>query len=119
MNGMSQSLSQTSGTILGQFMQIPPTITIRPGNRVKVFLTQDLLLPAYSNHTISPNFCVLTAHQREVSQPLLSQHLRVLRDAGMVTTTRVGTEITYRLADDRIAHLVEDAIHHASRAGTA
>jgi len=56
MNGMSQSLSQTSGTILSQFMQIPPTITIRPGNRVKVFLTQDLLLPAYSNHTISPNF---------------------------------------------------------------
>jgi len=56
MNGMSQSLSQTSGTILSQFMQIPPTITIRPGNRVKVFLTQDLLLPAYSNHTISPTF---------------------------------------------------------------
>jgi type IV secretion system protein VirB10 len=56
MNGMSQSLSQTSGSILSQFMQIPPTITIRPGNRVKVFLTQDLLLPAYSNHTISPNF---------------------------------------------------------------
>jgi type IV secretion system protein VirB10 len=55
-NGMSQSLSQTSGTMLSQFMQIPPTITIRPGNRVKVFLTQDLLLPAYSNHTISPNF---------------------------------------------------------------
>jgi len=56
MNGMSQSLSQTSGSILSQFMQIPPTITIRPGNRVKVFLTQDLLLPAYSNHTISPTF---------------------------------------------------------------
>jgi len=55
-NGMSQSLSQTSGTMLSQFMQIPPTITIRPGNRVKVFLTQDLLLPAYSNHTISPTF---------------------------------------------------------------
>jgi len=56
MNGMAQSLSQTSGSILSQFMQIPPTITIRPGNRVKVFLTQDLLLPAYSNHTISPTF---------------------------------------------------------------
>jgi type IV secretion system protein VirB10 len=55
-NGMAQSLSQTSGSILSQFMQIPPTITIRPGNRVKVFLTQDLLLPAYSNHTISPTF---------------------------------------------------------------
>jgi type IV secretion system protein TrbI len=31
-------------------LNIPPTITIREGHRVRVFLTQDLLLPAYSNH---------------------------------------------------------------------
>jgi type IV secretion system protein VirB10 len=37
-------------------MQIPPTITIRPGHRVKVFITQDMLLPAYSNHTINQAF---------------------------------------------------------------
>jgi type IV secretion system protein VirB10 len=37
-------------------MQIPPTITIREGHRVKVYFTQDLLLPAYSNHTIPPTF---------------------------------------------------------------
>jgi type IV secretion system protein VirB10 len=54
MNSTAQSLSTTSSGILSQFMQIPPTITIRPGNRVKVFLTQDLLLPAYTNHTINP-----------------------------------------------------------------
>jgi type IV secretion system protein VirB10 len=56
MNSTAQSLSTTSSGILSQFMQIPPTITIRPGNRVKVFLTQDLLLPAYTNHTINPTF---------------------------------------------------------------
>jgi len=55
-NGMASSISSTSGTILGQFMQIPPTITIRPGHRVKVFITQDMLLPAYSNHTINQAF---------------------------------------------------------------
>ncbi|MFZ0058583.1 MAG: metalloregulator ArsR/SmtB family transcription factor [Acidimicrobiales bacterium] len=57
----------------------------------------------------------LRAHDREVSQPLLSQHLKILRDAGLVITTRVGTEITYQLADDRIGHLVDDAMHHALR----
>jgi len=55
-NGVASSISSTSGTILGQFMQIPPTITIRPGHRVKVFFTQDMLLPAYSNHTINQAF---------------------------------------------------------------
>jgi hypothetical protein len=30
-------------------------ITIREGHRVKVYFTQDLLLPAYENHTVSPN----------------------------------------------------------------
>jgi type IV secretion system protein VirB10 len=55
-NGAASSISSASATILGQFMQIPPTITIRPGHRIKVFITQDLLLPAYSNHTINQTF---------------------------------------------------------------
>src|SRR4051795_13009651 len=32
-----------------------------------------------------------------VSQPTISQHLRVLRDAGLVTTRRRGTQICYSL----------------------
>jgi type IV secretory pathway VirB10-like protein len=55
-NGTAASVSQSATTILDRFMQIPPTITIREGNRVKVYFTQDLLLPAYSNHTIPPTF---------------------------------------------------------------
>ncbi len=50
---------------------------------------------------------------REVSQPLLSQHLKVLRDAGLVITTRRGTEITYQLADAHVGHIVNDTIRHA------
>jgi DNA-binding transcriptional ArsR family regulator len=61
----------------------------------------------------------LHRHDRDVSQPLLSQHLKVLRDAGLVTTTRVGTEITYQLTDDRVGHLVDDALQHASRGAGA
>jgi ArsR family transcriptional regulator len=35
-----------------------------------------------------------------VSQPTVSHHLRVLRQAGVVTTERRGTYIYYRLAPD-------------------
>jgi type IV secretion system protein VirB10 len=55
-NGAAGSVSQSATTILDRFMQIPPTITIREGHRVKVYFTQDLLLPAYPNHTIPQTF---------------------------------------------------------------
>jgi type IV secretion system protein TrbI len=55
-NGTAASVSQSATTILDRFMQIPPTITIREGHRVKVYFMQDLLLPAYSNHTIPQTF---------------------------------------------------------------
>jgi DNA-binding transcriptional ArsR family regulator len=35
-----------------------------------------------------------------VSQPTVSHHLKVLRDAGVVTTRRQGTYIYYRLSPD-------------------
>ena len=48
--GMASSLSQSSAGVLDRFINIPPTITIREGYRIKVYLTQDMLLPAYENH---------------------------------------------------------------------
>jgi type IV secretory pathway VirB10-like protein len=55
-NGTAASISQSAATILDRFIQIPPTITIREGHRLKVYFMQDILLPAYTNHTISPTF---------------------------------------------------------------
>jgi type IV secretion system protein VirB10 len=54
--GASASVSESATTILNRFIQIPPTITIREGHRVKVYFTQDMLLPAYSNHNIPQTF---------------------------------------------------------------
>jgi len=54
--GVASSLSQSATTVLDQFINIPPTITIREGHRVKVYISQDLLLPAYENHTIPGSF---------------------------------------------------------------
>jgi type IV secretion system protein VirB10 len=54
--GTASSVSQSATTVLDRFMQIPPTITIREGHRVKVYFTQDMLLPAYENHTIPQTY---------------------------------------------------------------
>ncbi|MDG4832678.1 metalloregulator ArsR/SmtB family transcription factor [Solwaraspora sp. WMMD1047] len=49
-------------------------------------------------------------------QPLVSQHLRVLRGAGVVRGSRRGREIAYALVDEHIAHIVADAVSHAGEA---
>ncbi len=51
-----------------------------------------------------------------VPQPLVSQHLRVLRGAGIVRGARRGREIAYSLVDEHIAHIVADAVSHAGEA---
>lgn len=47
-----------------------------------------------------------------LSQPLVSQHLRTLRQAGLVSATRRGKEAIYLVADDHISHVVGDALTH-------
>lgn len=49
-----------------------------------------------------------------VPQPLVSQHLKILKAAGVVTGERSGREVLYRLADHHLAHIVVDAVAHAS-----
>ena len=41
----------------------------------------------------------------DVSQPTISAHLKVLREAGLVTTRRQGTTICYTLVPDQLARL--------------
>ncbi len=48
-----------------------------------------------------------------VPQPLVSQHLKILKAAGVVTGERSGREVLYRLADHHLAHIVIDAVAHA------
>lgn len=55
---------------------------------------------------------------RPVSQSLMSQHLRVLRGAGLVTTERRGQEIAYRLVDRHVATIAAGALEHAGEPRT-
>lgn len=48
----------------------------------------------------------------DVTQPLMSQHLRVLRTANLIVGRRSGKEVRYSIADHHVTHIVLDAIAH-------
>jgi len=50
--GFGASTAQSSAQVLDKFLNVLPTITIREGHRVKVYLAGDLSLPAYPNHNM-------------------------------------------------------------------
>jgi ArsR family transcriptional regulator len=66
---------------------------------------------ALSDPTRIPLLYVLSEEPRNVTkltvelgvpQPTTSRHLKILRDRGLVQTTRQGTTVTYSLADERL-----------------
>ncbi|SEJ39013.1 ArsR/SmtB family transcription factor [Demequina mangrovi] len=57
--------------------------------------------------------CDLQEHL-DVSSTLLSYHLRILRDAGLVTTSRRGRWIDYALAPDASSRLTAALPAHVS-----
>jgi len=50
----------------------------------------------------------------DVPQPLVSQHLRILKAAGVVDGARSGREVLYRLVDHHLADIVLAAVTHAA-----
>ena len=53
--------------------------------------------------------CSVTELTNELAipQPTTSRHLKVLRDRGLVLTTRQGNSILYRLADQRLLQALD------------
>jgi DNA-binding transcriptional ArsR family regulator len=60
-----------------------------------------------------PRFVHELVDRLEMSQPLVSHHLRVLRGARLVGVERRGREAVYSLADQHVGHIVADAVHHS------
>lgn len=46
-------------------------------------------------------------NELEMPQPLVSRHLKVLRERGMVTTERRGTIVVYSLGDKRLVQALD------------
>ena len=59
------------------------------------------------------------AEDTGMSQPLVSQHLRTLRQAELATAQRQGREMIYRATDEHVAHVIEDALVHVHEPSAA
>jgi type IV secretory pathway VirB10-like protein len=53
--GFAQGTAQSAAQILDKFLNTMPTVTIREGHRVKVYLSGDLALPDYNNRKMPPD----------------------------------------------------------------
>jgi type IV secretion system protein VirB10 len=53
--GFGVGMANGSEHILDHFLNILPTVTIREGSRVKIYLSNDVLLPDYATHTMPSN----------------------------------------------------------------
>ena len=66
--------------------------------------TRILLLYALAEEPL--NVTELT-NELNIPQPTASRHLKVLRERGLVHTTRQGTTITYHLSDKRLIQALD------------
>jgi DNA-binding transcriptional ArsR family regulator len=48
-----------------------------------------------------------------LEQSAVSHQLRLLRNLGLVTGTRAGGSVVYRLYDNHVAQLLDEAVHHS------
>ena len=55
----------------------------------------------------SPRYVTELAEILAVSQPTVSRHLKVLRDRGLVTSTREGNTVHYALRDHRVIQALD------------
>lgn len=70
-----------------------------------------LLVLSHGRSTVT-NIVELTG----LSQPLVSQHLKLLRGLHLVSVQRSGREAIYSLKDDHVAHIILDAMEHSTEA---
>jgi ArsR family transcriptional regulator len=66
--------------------------------------TRLLLLYALSDQ---PRNVTELTQELNVLQPSVSRHLRVLRDGGLVRTTRQGSSVLYELTDRRVIEALD------------
>lgn len=84
-------------------------------DRMQYAVEAELFLKQFANKTRLMILCSLLDEEKSVtelldgvnvSQPVMSQHLALLREAKMVATRREGQTIYYRLSDERVQRLI-------------
>ncbi len=92
----------------------------RPGDRHGLDAASELLRALANPHRLAivlelgagPRCVHELVDALGISQPLASQHLRVLKAVHVVHSERRGREIAYSLGDDHVSHIVQDAVVH-------
>ena len=54
-NGISAQTGQEAEQILNHFLNRLPVITLKEGARARVYISRDILVPAYADHRVAPN----------------------------------------------------------------
>ena len=92
-----------------------------PAARISDYETVSALFKALANPVRAAIVHLLSDRERTVGQlvealglpqPLVSQHLRILRGARMVATRRQGQGVWYSICDQHVAHILGDAMKH-------
>jgi ArsR family transcriptional regulator, zinc-responsive transcriptional repressor len=91
----------------------PQTKAFEPAGELLKVLAAPARLAIVVELAEQPRFVHELVDRLGMSQPLVSQHLRVLRGARLVGVERRGREAAYSLADAHVAHIVADAVHHS------
>jgi len=81
-------------------------VTQLQANMCSAFTDPTRILIIYVLHEKPCNVTEL-ANLIGIPQPTASRHLKVLRDHGLVQTSRNGATITYSLVDDRLIQSLE------------
>jgi ArsR family transcriptional regulator len=55
----------------------------------------------------TPRYVSELAEALDIKQPTISHHLKILRERGLVSTTREGNAIRYEIRDDRIIEALD------------
>lgn len=81
------------------------------------------LLKGFADDTRLRILCLLRDHEvcvheivdaLDMSQSAISHQLRVLRDARLVSHRRDGRHVYYRLADDHVQEMLQNALSHGA-----
>lgn len=90
-------------------------LSINPNDMLAHATDAEMFLKQLANKTRLMVLCTLLEKERSVtelldkinvSQPVISQHLALLRESHMVSTRREGQTIYYRLADKRVKQTI-------------
>jgi ArsR family transcriptional regulator len=95
-----------------------PTTDLRPAAELLRALGNPIRLAIVSELGSEPRCVHELVELLDASQPLISQHLRILRGARLVSTERRGKEVVYALVDDHVSHIALDAIRHSQEEPT-